>query len=1295
MSDGVLYEYGPQATLLLMPYVGNMSQEETAFFDSMAVVDAGYAHALRVGLAAQYPYVPLPYRSDDREHSTIIDATQLAYLRPLLATRDAPGGNTREVHLRGIAGPALEGMLMYAVIINTTTATTAKVCFFAGAPALLTARLAAQKAAGLQPTEDGLCVQHADSASADTYDRYMVSGSATLPNSAEAPWDIRGFARKPVLKFDPQKGEVVVRYRCIEGHFVVTQARLASTDEHSPPHVYYVTKSAAEKDIQAKIQLFEPDGDDNEDYVAKFNTFDRGGMPSQYYTLRVTAEGAPRATLVVDVSGDAGAQHITITAFSKTAREFHYRFATNGEGNEWSLGDYYKAEFDDGGVTIKVAAADVSAYPDIDGVPGVPNRVRLFYRMTNNSRRTSLLQHTDDVSGLEEGEYKVLELDLSTEHFVHLTHDGLESTKKSVKLGEYGIHATWPQMPSGTFTDAAIANAVGTVSAPAVLSAPGALACPAGTVPVTHAECASAAALARPAWAWPSETYMSQVFQIENSDSAATRRIPFGCSVLTGVDYDASDKPYHAYGPWNSTWRTQTPGHVEQETADTKPGYSRVCKRQTFSTRAHVAEALEQALAPLAPDAQIHGGDKLVLYVRLNGEWQSTEVSLSSKYHTLMTPPFQGNTALRSKPLETSTFPPLALTVSKTASGGVAEDSYKGALDLYPHAHMSSWQVWANSKALADVCVKALTDDGSYIPGNGEEGSLVLRLQCEDSTALPPSLDPKFYVHCGGNARLHAMTGLPLAFETNAKRDAFCTPNGLTGSADGYMYWYGPHALPADRGTEGDGRIVPSIAAQRDFRLRINAGKQSQQEFTFSASLRPMMSLPNGKVELIEDATDLDDGDNVADGTQSTIMTSDTDGAFATALEEFPALAGDTEIANYGAWNTVLGGRVPLRAHALPIQYNDSTDILAKGKAVFLVSEEQEAQRIAEASSVPWNSRTYWFPLTSYSTALRPGTLSVIRETFMTAASVGVHTNAVFLESPLITKALLREALSRGVGKVGWEYTPHASNWESPEKTKTGGVYSSIGVGDVSNIKMQIGLMRTGGLADAVVAAPSASGTGSTSHHASVVRQSGAAKTDGFSVSHEHLGNVDFNRFKNRVYPYHTTLERWDSRYGATSFDEYNAKHKGVTSMNVNVSAAAVVSSWSDSDGGDALDLKFSPSREDSGRNTHNSTGTNGTLFSHRFVPASHPLYLYPADAVLPKFRVMIDTRPPHRLRVGKSASVDTGLDLEDMFKQDENWRWWFNFPSTFGYEGWGPNVNRARFRSETGFSNLTFVTEP
>jgi hypothetical protein len=250
-------------------------------------------------------------------------------------------------------------------------------------------------------------------------------------------------------------------------------------------------------------------------------------------------------------------------------------------------------------------------------------------------------------------------------------------------------------------------------------------------------------------------------------------------------------------------------------------------------------------------------------------------------------------------------------------------------------------------------------------------------------------------------------------------------------------------------------------------------------------------------------------------------------------------------------------------------------------------------------------------------------------------------------------------------------------------------------------------------------------------------------------VTHEHEGNINFtSRFTDTAVG--SDAQR-DDRYKC-NHKVYNEKHRGTTRLSAKVNGVAAdteghhvfestYTPTSDGTSGsgeinwyagsgdvykdvgtayplyvaERIRLQFAPSRLDVSDEVASKRG-EGLLatarHNHDYLGDDKPGTYPPegeGDAKIPTFRVMIGTSAPHSLYVGNSqvfdhgdsyggtedskGGVDTGIQLKSVLERHKTWRWWFNFPSTFGNEGAEPDSTRGRFKSETGFSNLKFVT--
>jgi hypothetical protein len=96
-------------------------------------------------------------------------------------------------------------------------------------------------------------------------------------------------------------------------------------------------------------------------------------------------------------------------------------------------------------------------------------------------------------------------------------------SKEKISLGTFGSRAAFA---SSAYTEDAYYDPL---DAPSELTAPGATACPAGTVEVTRSECATAAELGRPYWAWPVEGIHTSIAV----DHHTSPEVSGGCSVQT------------------------------------------------------------------------------------------------------------------------------------------------------------------------------------------------------------------------------------------------------------------------------------------------------------------------------------------------------------------------------------------------------------------------------------------------------------------------------------------------------------------------------------------------------------------------------------------------------------------------------------------------------------------------------------------------------------------------------------------------------------------------------------------
>jgi hypothetical protein len=513
-----------------------------------------------------------------------------------------------------------------------------------------------------------------------------------------------------------------------------------------------------------------------------------------------------------------------------------------------------------------------------------------------------------------------------------------------------------------------------------------------------------------------------------------------------------------------------------------------------------VVAALTQALAPYAPDARIHGGDKFELWVYQfdmgtnTMTWKSKKVFVGLRAPKTGAPIFEGNTALRVKQ---PTFNinsvqrhriPYALVVPDQDTS----ESF-GALDMVPDgADTGSPGPTSLSEFPYSLQASLSQQKGST---SGEAIYLKLRLRRALGAGGIPRYDylTNFYVHCCGNERLHAMTGLPLKYDAGDRAT-------FSSVESGQSIWVSSIPLPADRGHPGDGRIVVTAAASRAFKARINTGQNHGMTFECSADLANSLFIDESVAAANVDEPDLDAGDFVIDGTEASLPgEEEAADALNNALLKYPA--GDVD----HAWESVLGARLPMKATPLghprgtqnlnPANTNGNNGTAtcsqfcdrkkevctaaafqAAGETAFIpktcdarypldAPDRRTTAGIVRCFCVPKqndnNHAVFWAHgwADGSASSYKPPEVVMVKDTNRLSiiyeldnrSSDGKPDNGektnheVFMEAPLLTKALLLEAHAQGIAKVGWEFVPYATNAD--------------GVGN--NIELRIGLLPT------------------------------------------------------------------------------------------------------------------------------------------------------------------------------------------------------------------------------------------
>jgi hypothetical protein len=485
---------------------------------------------------------------------------------------------------------------------------------------------------------------------------------------------------------------------------------------------------------------------------------------------------------------------------------------------------------------------------------------------------------------------------------------------------------------------------------------------------------------------------------------------------------------------------------------------------------------------------------------------------------------------------------------------------------------------------------------------------------------------------------------------------------------------------------------VVTAAASRGFKTRINTGQDHGMTFECSADLANSMFLDGRGASEVKKATDLDFGDFVVDGTKATLPgKKDADDALNNALLKYPA--GDVD----PAWETVLGSRrtmrgpTPLghprgtqnlakpvnsagnngtatcslfcdkkgeactaaafradgeptftsrRCDYLPDGHGGTTDGIVQcfcvpkqndnNHAVFM-NTLNEGHTQAEVVVGPFGAKTDCLSVIHVSDKLN--SYKVGDDDVYKVNHTAQYKHEVYMEGPVLTKALLLEAQARGIKKIGWEYIPYATDWEDQK------------IFGLAWIELRIGLIPTG--------------------------NSSTNRSDTFPpglLSGYPKWGVD------------EPDDETEGKYRPRFLVKHRMQHAEPPILRVDA--------WRSTPDAEHTQKEHTHEGEDVRMTFHGATMTQ----TQHDDGAVRSLTGWEDNTA---FRVMIETNAPHAVHVGKGGGISSTIELDNdltNFDGEEwhkhGWRWSFDSPSRFGDSRTPCQV------SASGFADLAFVTE-